>query len=114
MKTITKFIYPAFVALALAVGALTLKAAPGDLYVADLTNGTTGLAFDSAGNLFAGDYTGGNILKFTPNGTQSIFASGAGNVAGLAFDSAGNLFAGDYTGGNIFKFTPDGTQSTFA
>jgi hypothetical protein len=35
-----------------------------------------GLAFDSAGNLFATDYTLGMIYKFAPDGAQSTFASG--------------------------------------
>jgi sugar lactone lactonase YvrE len=41
-----------------------------------------GLAFDSAGNLFVTDYFSG-ILKFTPTGVRSTFASGGGSS--LAF-----------------------------
>src|SRR5215469_7530733 len=33
------------------------------------------------------------IFEFTPDGTQSIYASGLDNPRGLAFDSIGNLFA---------------------
>ena len=33
-----------------------------------------GLAFDSAGNLFAADNADQTIFKFTPGGTSSIFA----------------------------------------
>ena len=66
MKTITKSIYPIFAAftliplslalVALAIGASTAKAAPGDLFVSDA--GTN------------------SINKFTPDGTQSTFATG--------------------------------------
>ena len=35
-----------------------------------------GLAFDSAGNLFAADFGGGKINKYTPSGAQSTFATG--------------------------------------
>ena len=35
-----------------------------------------GLAFDSAGNLFVADCVSGIIYEFTPNGVESIFASG--------------------------------------
>src|SRR5438128_608622 len=74
-----------------------------------------------AQNLFVSgsDAGGGKILKFTPNGAQSTFASGLSGPQGLAFDSAGNLFVlegGDIDGlgAAIFKFTPAGKKSTFA
>jgi hypothetical protein len=69
------------------------------------------LAFDSAGNLFAGQT--GVITKITPGGVTNTFASGF-DAGGLAFDGAGNLFASDYQFGHIYKFTPDGTKTTFA
>jgi sugar lactone lactonase YvrE len=88
-----------------------------------------GLAFDLAGNLyFATTMTDNSnishatIFKITPDGTQSVFATGfAGNFffEDLVIDSAGNVFAaaGDGNDPNIattiFKFTPAGTQSTF-
>lgn len=85
-----------------------------------------GLAFDSAGNLFAAD--GGaagispSIYKFTSHGTRTVFvgpsafADGTGPID-LAFDSAGNLFVsteGDPGNDTILEFTPDGMESTFA
>lgn len=80
-----------------------------------------GLAFDSAGNLFASDAIFQTIYKFTPDGTRSIFVDALAfdpNHAptGLAFDRAGNLFAsieGQFPDA-ILKFEPDGTESTFA
>jgi len=85
------------VVLATALTPGSARAAPGDLFVSDLGSGT--------------------ILKFTPGGTKSTFASGLGNPTGLAFDSAGNLYEADYNNGHgpqIYRFTPGGTQSTFA
>ena len=82
-----------------------------------------GLAFDSAGNLFAADVSDGTIVKFTPGGTSSIFAgpsafTSISGPAGLAFDSAGNLFASTESDGlepdTIREFTPGGMESTFA
>ena len=88
------------------------------------------MAIDSSNNIFVAaiewinpgrgggsPYTQAVIYKFTPDGTQSIFASGYGNAPvsnGGAFDAAGNLFFSGATDGNIYKFAPDGTRSFFA
>ena len=55
-----------------------------------------------AQNLFVA--SGGNILEFTPGGSQSTFASGL-SPYGLAFDSAGDLFVASIGSGNIYEFT---------
>ena len=56
-----------------------------------------GLAFDTAGNLFAAGALDHTIYKFTPDGTQSSFVGPSafpdGGPVGLAFDRFGNLFA---------------------
>jgi len=68
----------------------------------------------ASGDLFAADNGSNTIYRFTPDGTESTFASGLNGPFGLAFDSSGNLFEGDAGTNTIFKFTPDGTGSTFA
>jgi DNA-binding beta-propeller fold protein YncE len=83
-----------------------------------------GLAFDSAGNLFAADVTGQTIYKFTPDGTRSIFVgpeaftNAETGPIGLAFDHFGNLFVSTlvfpYNNDRILKFTPHGVKRTFA
>src|SRR5206468_9623326 len=40
------------------------------------------------------------IFEYTPNGTQSTYATGLDNPRGLAFDSIGNLFATTAHGAN--------------
>jgi sugar lactone lactonase YvrE len=88
-----------------------------------------GVAFDSAGNLYAAE--GGvdsdgerTIYKFAPDGTRTVFA-GPSEFAedeypiGLAFDSSGNLFVSietftDPGADSIVYFTPTGVKSTFA
>src|ERR1700730_881088 len=50
-----------------------------------------GLAFDSSDNLFVS--TGAAIIKISPDGTQSTFASGLDKAFSLAFDRVGNLYA---------------------
>ena len=67
MKTITKFIYAAFAAVTLAIGALTANAAVGDLFASVNGDGLNG---------------GGFILQLTPTGVKSIFASGLSRPVG--------------------------------
>src|SRR5437773_2793001 len=70
------------------------------------------LAVDDKGNLFVADTDSASILKFTPDGKRSTFASGLNDANDMAFDDKGNLFLRD--GNTIFKFTPEGVKSTFA
>jgi hypothetical protein len=73
-----------------------------------------GLAFDSAGNLYAANQGGNNIDKFTPAGVGSVF-NVSGNLAdpkGVAFDSGGNLYSPNNFG--VEKFTPSGIGSSFS
>ena len=60
------------------------------------------------------DWYSGDIYEYTPNGTQSTFASGLNKADKLAFNSIGDLFVADQYSDNIYKFTPNGTRSTFA
>ena len=88
------------------------------------TNGSTGIrnpwgiAFDASGNLFVANSGNNRILKVTPNGSRSVFATAAGSGLnaphGLAFDSAGNLLVANYGSGNILKYDTNGVVSTFA
>jgi sugar lactone lactonase YvrE len=74
-----------------------------------------GLAFDSAGNLYAANRDVNMIEKFTPGGVGSVFANtGLNSPIGLAFDSAGNLYAANYADNTIEQFTPGGIGSVFA
>ena len=70
-------------------------------------NGPSGLAFDSAGNLYAANVNANTIERFTPGGVGSVFANtGLNYPLGLAFDSAGNLYAANLNNNTIEKFTP--------
>ena len=88
-----------------------------------------GVAFDHFGNLFVAtntcDISGncqGSIVKITPGGAQSTFATLSDQnfqPEGLTFDHTGNLFVmaihltDPSLASTIYKFTPDGVQSTF-
>jgi hypothetical protein len=92
-------------------------------------NAPRGLGFDGAGNLYVATTdtssitSGPSILKITPDGTQSVFATGfPANFffEDLAIDSVGNVFIGAANlndvvnlASTIFKLTPAGTQTTF-
>ena len=85
-----------------------------------------GLAFDSAGNLYAADGGAQTIYKFAPNGARSVFVGPSAfdpsvYPVGLAFDSYGNLFVStnalsNFSGNDtILEFNPQGVKiSTFA
>ena len=90
---------------------------PGVLWYCDI-------AVDGAGNLFVVDFVrnaGSSILKFTPDGKQSTFASGVSTrdygVDILGLDDNSNLFVAVFegdAGSSLLKFTPDGTKSMLA
>ena len=85
-----------------------------------------GLAFDSAGNLYAADGGAQTIYKFAPNGARSVFVGPSAfdpsvYPVGLAFDSYGKLFVStdalsNFSGNDtILEFNPQGVKiSTFA
>jgi hypothetical protein len=78
------------------------------------------LGFDRFGNLFAsteGDPGTHTILKFTPDGDETTFATDLDFPRGLAFDRGGNLFVAELIQdgpGDILKFTPNGVGTLFA
>ena len=70
-----------------------------------------GVGSSRADILYAANYTGNTVVKFTPGGVGSLFAStGLNAPEGLAFDIAGNLYAANQIGGTIEKFSPTGTD----
>jgi sugar lactone lactonase YvrE len=82
---------------------------------------TFGLAFDSAGNLYAADALDVTIYKFAPDGTRAVFVGPSAFTAtqvpaGLAFDASGNLYVttlGNRPNDAILVFSPSGMESTF-
>jgi hypothetical protein len=72
-------------------------------FVRELLN-ATGLAFDSAGFLYASSRAEGTVYRISPEGAISTYAEGMGIATGIAFDRDGNLFVGDRSG-TIFKIS---------
>jgi len=76
---------------------------------------TSGLIFDTGGNLYGTTTTGGVVFKLAPNPdgswTESVLSYGHGPSSGLIFDTAGNLYGttrggGVHNGGSVLKLTP--------
>ena len=55
-------------------------------------NNPVGLAFDASGNLYVANLGAKNILRFDPEGNESVFATPGGYPTNLAFDEQGNLW----------------------
>ena len=83
-------------------------------FVTGLTNNLGGLSFDLDGNLYVANYTTNVILKVTPAGNVSVFASGFNGPVDVVVDCIGTLFVSNYVGNSISKVTPQGVVSIYA
>ncbi len=82
---------------------------PTDKYGAD------GISVAKNGDVFvSGGPLTNSIVRITPEGVVSEFATGFQSANGSDFDSVGNLFVADYEANEIKRVTPDGTVSTFS
>ncbi len=91
-------------------------------------NQPSGVAVDTAGNVYVADFGGNKIRKITPSGVTSTIAgtgsvgttNGAGNVAkfdspfDVAVDLAGNVYVTDQENHRIRKINKSGVVSTLA
>jgi sugar lactone lactonase YvrE len=79
-----------------------------------LAGTTDGLSVGANGDIYVSGGPGGqNVLRVTPEGEISVFASGF-NANGSYFDSHGNLFVANYAESSVRKITPAGVATIFA
>jgi hypothetical protein len=87
---------PGFLVPTYASGFLSRGGVFGNINFGCGVDGTYGLAWDSAGNLYAGDQVDGNLYKIPPGGgvanSSTMVAHIAQTLSGLVFDKNGNLF----------------------
>lgn len=82
--------------------------------------GSGGMDTDSDGNIYMGDFGatlnggGSRVVKISPDGVVSTFATGLNGASGNDFDSEGNLYQSSITGGFISKISPTGSVEQYA
>jgi len=78
-----------------------------------ISDSPTFCTIDKDGNIFLAEYSKGTVVKITPDGKQTIIASGIDKPRFPVLDSLGNLYVGSYDG-TIQKISPDGTKTIIA
>jgi sugar lactone lactonase YvrE len=85
----------------------------GDATILTHWSKLAGLTFAPSGDFYAATGWDGGIVRISPDGTVTPFASGLEEVTDLAFDLAGNLYASDTVLNGIVRIGgfPQGTLS---
>jgi len=83
------------------------------LQLTGASNRSTGMAFDSAGNLYATGFDSNVVKKFDSNGALlGNFGSGYATPESIVFDNAGNVYVSNVSDGGIRKFDAAGNFIT--
>lgn len=110
-------------------GAARISGSADGLGGAARFNGPTGVAVDSAGNVYVADAGNSTIRKITAGGSVTTFAGVAGVAGsadgvggsarfnapqGIAVDSVGNVYVADTNNSTVRKITAGGVVTTLA
>jgi serine/threonine protein kinase, bacterial len=68
-------------------------------------NGPTGVAVDTAGNVYVADYTGNRVVKLSAgsNTQAELPFTGLNDAYGVAVDTAGNVYVADAGSNRVLK-----------
>jgi gluconolactonase len=111
---ISRFVFVG-VTLTLSIGSLAAESASviaPEVQLQKLVSGfsfTEGPAADAAGNVFFTDQPNNRIMKWSTDGTLSVFLSPCGRANGLYFDRDGNLWACADEHNELWLIDPNGT-----
>ncbi len=98
---------------------LTATTLSFNFVVAPQLSGPSGVAFDSAGNIYVANTAANNVKIFTSAGVASpiaggVITTGLSGPWGVAVDSAGNIYVANRTSNNVKIFTSTGAVSPIA
>ncbi|MBC7859536.1 MAG: NHL repeat-containing protein [Burkholderiaceae bacterium] len=72
-----------------------------------------GMAYDATGTLYVANWSSGSVLRFSPQGERTVFASGLSGPAGLAISPKGDVYVSSYNEDLVWRFTSDGARTVF-
>lgn len=101
---------------------INLETNVGEQFATTAPRRVLGQAVDADGNLYCAVASGGNVIRLTPDGHESVYATGPGGRPFQcpnypAFDRAGNLYLSDsgdwshYANGAIYRIPPGGGEA---
>ena len=101
---------------------LDLKANTAEQFASTAPRRMLGQAVDADGNLYCADCATGKVIRITPDGKESTYATGPGGKNFMctnypAFDRGGNMYlsdSGDWSddiNGHIYKIPPGGGEA---
>ncbi len=76
----------------------------------NVNTGPTGIAFDSAGNVYISEYYSGSWVKYAPAGGAPMLVvhSGVEQPEGIAVDQRGNIYVSNSSQNDITVYSPSG------
>lgn len=101
---------------------LNLETNTGEQFASTAPRRMLGQAVDAGGNLYCADTATGTVIRITPEGRESTYATGPGGRGFLctnypAFDRQGNMYlsdSGDWSdqiNGHLYKIAPGGGEA---
>jgi sugar lactone lactonase YvrE len=81
------------------------------VYNDNINTGPTGVAFDTAGNVYISEYTSATAVKYSPSNGRTpllVINQGTGGCEGVALDKGGNIYVSNSALNDITVYRPWG------